>query len=183
MLVLDGRTGVLIALLVAAACIDVKSNRIPNWLTFGGAVYGLLYNTVFPLSGDSLGVLFALKGLGLGLAMLLPMYLLRAMGAGDVKLMAMAGAFLGASATFSAAIATLIAGGILAVCVALWRGVMDCTLRNVAMMLRGTMFTVATGVGGLGVPEGPSASKLPYGVAIAVGTIGYLVVERTGLTQ
>jgi prepilin peptidase CpaA len=181
MLVVDGRTGVLIALLVVAACIDIKRNRIPNWLVFGGAVYGLLYNTLFPVYPREVGILFALGGWGVGLAMLLPMYMLRVMGAGDVKLMAMAGAFLGASATFNAGIATFIAGGVLAIAVGLSAGTVVRMVRNVAMMFRGTMLTFATGVGGLTVHGGPSAGKMPYGVAIATGTIGYLILAQLGL--
>jgi hypothetical protein len=49
------------------------------------------------------------------------------------------------------------------------------------MIFRGTMLTLATGVGGLAVHEGPSAGKMPYGVAIAAGTIGYLVLAQLGL--
>jgi prepilin peptidase CpaA len=181
MLVLDGRTGVLIALLVTAACIDIRRNRIPNWLVFGGAVYGLLYSTLVPAYSRDIGILFALGGLGVGLAMLLPMYVLRVMGAGDVKFMAMAGTFLGASATFNAAVATFIAGGVLAIAVGLWTGTVVRMVRNVAMMFRGTMLTFATGVGGLTVHGGPSAGKMPYGVAIATGTIAYLILAQLGL--
>ena len=169
------------ALLVMAACIDIKRNRIPNWLVFGGAVYGLLYNTLFPVYPREVGILFALGGSGIGLAMLLPMYALRVMGAGDVKLMAMAGAFLGASATLNAVLATLIAGGVLAMVLALFNGTVGRMVRNVAMMFRGTMLTFATGVGGLTVHGGPSAGKMPYGVAIATGTIIYLILVQLGL--
>lgn len=181
MLVLSPRTGVLMALLLIAAASDIRTGRIPNWLVLGGALYALAYNAFFPVHPRDIGILFALGGLAVGLVALLPLYLFRAMGAGDVKLMAMVGAFLGTSATVAAVLATLIAGGVLAVALALCSGHLARMLRNIAMMSRGTMLTVTTGVGGLTVHDGPSAGRMPYGVAIAVGTIGYLVLTQLGL--
>lgn len=181
MLVLSQRTGVLMMLLVIAAVSDMRTGRIPNWLVFGGALYALVYNAFFPLYPRDIGILFALGGLGVGLVAFLPLYLLRVMGAGDVKLMAMVGAFLGASATVGAILATLIAGGVLAIAFALCSGRLVRVFRNVTMMFRGTMLTFATGVGGLTITGGASAGKMPYGIAIAVGTIGYLVLEQLGL--
>lgn len=180
MLVLSPRTGVLMALLVIAAVIDMKTGRIPNWLVFGGALYALVYNTMSPLYPRDIGILFALGGLAVGLVALLPAYLFRVMGAGDVKLMAMVGAFIGAWATVGAVLATLVAGGVLALALAMWAGRTVRLLRNVAAVSRGTMVTMATGIGGLAVHAGPSAGKMPYGVAIAVGTIAYLVLSQLG---
>lgn len=180
MLVLSPRTGVLIALLLIAAVIDIKTGRIPNWLVFGGALYALVYNTMSPLYARDIGILFALGGLAVGLVALLPAYLFRVMGAGDVKLMAMVGAFIGAWATVGAVLATLVAGGVLALALAMWAGRTVRLLRNVAAVSRGTMVTMATGIGGLAVHAGPSAGKMPYGVAIAVGTIAYLVLSQLG---
>ena len=180
MLVLSPRTGVLMVLLLIAAVIDVRTSRIPNWLVFAGALYGLAYNAISPLYARDIGILFALGGLAVGLAALLPAYLFRVMGAGDVKLMAMVGAFLGASATVGAVLATLIAGGVLALTLAMRSGRTVRLLRNVAAVSRGTMVTMTTGIGGLAVHDGPSAGKMPYGVAIAVGTIAYLVLSQLG---
>jgi prepilin peptidase CpaA len=86
MLLLHPRTGVLIGLLTTAAVSDVRTGRIPNWLVFSGALYALAYNALYP---RDMGILFALGGLSVGLVALLPGYLLRVLGAGDVKLMAM----------------------------------------------------------------------------------------------
>src|SRR4051794_15864624 len=90
--------GLLCALLLNAIWNDVKSHRIPNRLVFIGAGMGLLLNTVLPegygfisaLPG-ALGFWRALVGLGLGILILLPLYMMRGMGAGDVKLVAMVG--------------------------------------------------------------------------------------------
>jgi prepilin peptidase CpaA len=180
MLALSPRTGVLIVLLVIAAVIDVRTGRIPNWLVFAGALYGLACNAIAPLYARDIGILFALGGLTVGLVAMLPAYLLRVMGAGDVKLMAMVGAFLGAWTTVSAVLATLVAGGVLALALAMWSGRTVRLLRNVAAVSRGTMVAMTTGIGGLVVHDGPSAGTMPYGVAIAVGTIAYLVLSQLG---
>ena len=183
MLVLSPRTGVLMAALVIAAIVDTRTGRIPNWLVFGGALYAVAYNSFFPVYPRDIGILFALGGLGVGLAAFLPLYALRVMGAGDVKLMAMVGAFIGTGATISAVLATLVAGGVLAVCLAVSLGRLARMVRNLSLMFRGTVLTLSTGVGGVAVLDEASAGKMPYGVAIAAGTIGYLVVEQLGFIQ
>lgn len=186
-LILEPRTGVLVLLLIAAACFDVKTNRIPNWLVFAGAGFAIVYNGVgfilfdnyfsVPYLRDN-GWLVALKGLGVGLVALLPLYLLRAMGAGDVKLMAMVGAFLGPWNALYAVLATLIAGGVLASGFLLWTGSVRRALQNISLILRGTLLTAPAGFVDLQVAPGTSAGKLPYGVAIAAGTIAYLLLKQ-----
>jgi prepilin peptidase CpaA len=180
MLVLSPRTGVLMTLVLIAAVIDVRTSRIPNWLIFSGAIYALVFNTMSPLYVRDVGILTSLGGLGVGLASFLPAYLFRVMGAGDVKLMAMVGAFLGTSAALGAVLASAVAGGVLAVAVALWSRRMGHLLRNVATMSRGAVVTLTTGVTGLTIHDGPSAGKMPYGVAIAAGTIAYLILSQLG---
>src|SRR4051794_29272710 len=117
MLIVEPRTGVLLGvllfLLVIASVSDCRTHKIPNWLTVIGAAFGLVYNTAVP-SSPYAGFLWSLEGLALGLLIMLPFYVLRAMGAGDVKLMAMVGAFLGVPDTFYAVLFTFIAGGVTA---------------------------------------------------------------------
>jgi prepilin peptidase CpaA len=183
MLAFSPRTGILMVLLLIAAAFDITTGRIPNWLVLGGTLYAVAYNAFFPVFPRDIGILFALGGLGIGLGAFLPLWLFRMMGAGDVKLMAMTGAFLGTWATVAAVLATLVAGGVLAIAIALWSGHFVRMLRNVAMMWRGTMLTLATGVGGLAIHDGAWAGRMPYGVAIAAGTIGYLVLAQLGFIQ
>ena len=93
-LLMNAQGWLLTGLLLIAAVSDYRTRRIPNELVLAGAAAGLLGNTLFstlPLDG----FVTALQGLATGLAAFLPLYLLRLMGAGDVKLMAMVGAFLG----------------------------------------------------------------------------------------
>jgi prepilin peptidase CpaA len=178
MLVFDLRTGVLMGLLLIAAVGDIRTGRIPNWLVLAGILYALAYNALNPPYRHDIGILFALGGLAVGFAVLLPAYLFRVMGAGDVKLMAMVGAFLGTWATVGAVLATLLAGGVLALALALRHGRLATMLRNVVMVFRGAVMTLPSGVGALTVDASTSAGRMPYGVAIAAGTIGYLVLDQ-----
>ncbi len=176
--------GFLLLLLLFAAWHDIRSRRIPNALVFSGAVVGVLSNALLPQEMGGLGVLDSLAGLGVGLVLLLPLYLLRAMGAGDVKLMAMTGAFLGARGATGALLCVLLAGGVLALGAAWYQGKLRRLLYNLKMML----FTGAAGgsmgslpvAGNLPESAAESVGKLPYGVAIAAGTVAYLVLAHWG---
>ncbi len=177
----------LLGLLSAAVWHDVRTRRIPNRLVFSGAMLGLVLNALplrdelvlAPLAAPA-GLLMALAGLGLGLALLMPMYMMKAMGAGDVKMMAMIGAFLGPQAVFSAALLTMLAGGVLALSVAMWNGSLSKVMRNTYHML---LHSWARSAGGalpsIDAPPTPTG-KLPYAIAIASGTVIYLVLYATG---
>lgn len=103
----------LIALLFIAALIDLFRHQIPNWLTGGGTLAAFLLLCLESSTPSSLNS--TLIGLGAGLAFLFPVYLMGKVGAGDVKLLAMAGAFLGPIPLFWGGLFSLIAGGVLAV--------------------------------------------------------------------
>ncbi|SFU69627.1 prepilin peptidase CpaA [Nitrosospira multiformis] len=177
--------GFLLLLLLAAAWSDIGSRRIPNILVFPGAIAGVLLHALLPQETGGLGILGSLAGWGTGLALLLPLYLLRIMGAGDVKLMAMTGAFLGAQGTVGALLCVLLAGGVLALGAALWQGKLGVLWRNLNVMLLGALAGGAmTGLPVSGKPgesargaAAESAGSLPYGVAIAAGTMAYLAID------
>ena len=178
MLFFDWRTGIVILLLIVAAVSDCRTRRIPNWLVLSGALYGVIYNTVLPPTPHD-NILFPLAGLGLGLLLFLPLYLVRAMGAGDVKLLAMAGAFLGPGDTFYAALASMIVGGVLAIVFVLVRGTALRMFHNLASLFQLGFLSLAGGFKpNLQITPSASAGKLPYGVPIAIGTIGYLVLHQ-----
>lgn len=170
-------SGLLSALLLAAAWSDMRSHRIPNALVLSGALAAVLLNAILP---EASGILDSLAGAGVGLALLLPLYLLRAMGAGDVKLMAMVGAFLGPRDVTGAVLCTFVAGGLLALVVAWQRGVLRKVLSNIRMML--FMGATRVSMGSLPVMEDApeSGGKLPFGVAIAVGTMAYVAAMHWG---
>jgi prepilin peptidase CpaA len=176
---------VLTVLLLLAMFEDVRSHRIPNKLVLVGVVFGLGLNGLLPggLGFNSevpggIGWLAALKGLALGIAVLLPIYLLRAMGAGDVKLMGMVGAFLGAGDLIGAVIATFIAGGVMALVVALWSKQLMNMVQKIKLMLFGGFLKMHAGQFPTMNDLPASVAKLPYAVAITVGTLGYLVWQR-----
>jgi prepilin peptidase CpaA len=176
-------TGLLVALLAAAVWHDVRGRRIPNSIVFPGACAGIALHTLlasgsgfFSAQGGALGPLASIEGLALGLAILLPMYMLRAMGAGDVKLLAMVGAFTGPAAIVGIAIATLLAGGLLAIAVSLYTGSLGKMLNNSYHMLLHTVLGSVAGVAtAVPAPDAPSG-KLPYAIAIAAGATAYLLL-------
>ena len=157
-----------------AAVIDWRTMRLPNWLTAGAMALGLFVNVFWPAPGMS--AWWALAGLGAGLACTLPFYVLRVMGAGDVKLVAAVGAFLGVPSVFGAVVCTFIAGGIAAVAFAIWRRAFKRLAVNVNQAAQGLFYAALGGVhAGAILPLG-SVGKLPYGLAICAGTLTWLAL-------
>lgn len=180
LLIKDLRVGVLLILLVIASVSDYRTFKIPNWLTAGGIVFALIYNTAVPFYRNH-GFLWALGGLVIGFLAMLPCYALRVMGAGDVKLMAMVGAFLGVSDVISAILYSLIVGGIAAISFALLNKVFVRMLGNVKSAAQMMMMSA---IGGfkpdLRIDAGKSVGKLPYGICIAIGTTIFVVAKHLG---
>jgi prepilin peptidase CpaA len=181
---------ILAVLLLVAAWIDLRQQRVPNSLVFSGALLALLLHAALP-NGDGflsslpggLGLAGSLTGLACGLLAFLPFYWLRAMGAGDVKLVAMVGAFLGPVDIWPALFFTLIAGGVLVVAVALHRGVLTRVLENLKLILFDLFFALSMRSNprpGQSRQAFISAAPLPYAVAIAAGSIT-AGVYRAGL--
>ena len=102
----------LLALLIAALITDMRDRRIPNILVLAGLVTGVAGHVWF--SGVT-GLVLAALGICVGLLCLLPFYVSGGMGAGDVKLMAVCGAFLGPVHVIVAAVAALVVGGIIGI--------------------------------------------------------------------
>jgi prepilin peptidase CpaA len=169
-----------LALLFGFAVIeDIRSRRIPNELVMcGTAVAMTLHGAAQMLGSDSLsGPAWwsAPLGMATGLALMLPLYMVRAMGAGDVKLMAMVGAFIGPGPVLWATLCTLIAGGILSIVYMLGRGVAAQTLNNLRALLFDWTVRVGSGQGIRIAPLENTAARLPYALAIALGTLASLL--------
>ena len=175
---------VLLLLLGYAAIEDVRRRRIPNALVLCGiAVAMALHALAMAIGAASLlgGAWWSgFVGLTAGLALMLPLYWLRAMGAGDVKLMAMVGAFIGPGPVVWATLCTLIAGGILSIVYMLGRGVAAQTLNNLRALLFDWTVRVGSGQGIRVAPLENTAARLPYALAIALGTGASLLWPWTG---
>jgi prepilin peptidase CpaA len=144
------------------AAIDLRSRRVPNWLTLGIAVAGLTLAAT-RLSGLSFGS--ALAGLALGLVVMLPGHVIGATGAGDVKLLAALGTMLGPKEVALAFVYAAIAGGVLAVLVALQRRTLDVTVARTAMLVRSRGANVAE------IEKTSSDNRFAYAPAIAIGAL------------
>lgn len=166
-------------LLVLAVWHDVRSRRIPNWLVAAAALAGVALNAS-ALPG-ALGLWPAVGGWALGLALLMPMYAFKTLGAGDVKLMAAIGSIIGPQAVLGAVLASLLAGGVLALAVSAWHGSLrQMTGNSYHLLLNSLMRGIAGQRPDIDAPAAPSG-KLPYAIAIAAGTIVYLALFHAGV--
>jgi prepilin peptidase CpaA len=167
----------LLLMVTAAAIKDLESRRIPNLLLLTGVTGALVLHLLSPRPLAALGA--ALGGFALGLAILLPFYLLRGMAAGDVKMMAAVGAFTGPADALHIVIIAWCAGGVMALAILIVRGRLRLVLSNLWGMLRPMLLRLPGGVTP-GERGQPSAGSIPYGVAIAAGTIVHLVGRYGG---
>jgi prepilin peptidase CpaA len=159
---------IFVAALVGLACIsDVRTRRIPNWLTLSAAGGALLFHLI---TGGPTAVSWSLAGWLVGAVLFFPIFALRGMGAGDVKLLAAVGAWLGPGQVALVALLTSIAGGVMGVAVALTHGYLRTALSNLRVLL--TSWRIA-GVGPLPsvTLEGSRGPRLAYAVPIAIGTL------------
>jgi prepilin peptidase CpaA len=166
---------ILICLVAQAAVTDLAMRKIPNVLILSGLLLALILHL---LGGQHWAPVSQwLAGSLAGLFLFLPLYLLRGMAAGDVKLMAMVGAFSGPLAALQIAVVSYLIGGALALLMLLFSGRWRDSWRNLAQICKPLLLRLL-GMPLLPVPLVPAASVggIPYGLAIALGTIG--VVTR-----
>ncbi|WP_332777742.1 A24 family peptidase [Polaromonas sp.] len=175
---------VALALIVLTAVLtDVRQQRIPNTLILLALCAGVLVNVLGPEAGKrsaglftyypgALGLKGALLGALTGLAVFLPFYVLRAMGAGDVKLMAGVGSFVGPATLLNVALCVLLMGGVLAVVRMVWKGSSRKVLSNVGTVLLLLLPPFNT-MGQRFDPATQSADRMPYALAVAAGLLAY----------
>lgn len=159
----------LTVILIIAAISDLRSHRIPNWLTFSTIVAGIVYHTY---TKGSQGFLFSIKGLFLGVSFLLIFYFMKGTGAGDVKLMGAVGGFLGPKRVFTAFLFAALIGGIYSIVLLLLHGGFKDMAKRYGMMF-GT-FILPKRVIYASAENAENKEKRPvlcYGVVIALGTL------------
>ncbi len=157
----------LLVLLVTAVGTDIRSSRIPNWLTFPAMGFALTLHTW--LNGIQ-GALFCLAGLGTGLGLLFSVYLLRGIGAGDVKLMAAIGAMVGPHGVLSVVLLSALTGGLYAIGAMGYQWGLAATGQRLVYAACGVVLAGGTGW----MKEFQLPFKLRYGLAIAGGTLLFL---------
>jgi prepilin peptidase CpaA len=165
-----------LAFTFAAAWVDWRTRLIPNWLTMSGIVFGIALHI---WTAGWRGAIASAEGMGLALALLLPLVLLRALGAGDWKLMGAIGALLGPAMLTFILLASIFVSGAMAVALMVTSGRIRATIRNIISLLRGFAL--------LGLRPNPEISldnpqllKLPFGVAAAAGTLICFLAARWG---
>jgi prepilin peptidase CpaA len=165
----------LIGLTGISAITDLYSRRIPNIVVVAGFVAGMALNGW--LGGWS-GLLHSLSGFGLAILIYVPLFILRAMGGGDVKLMAAAGAIVGPSDWFTLFIFASVAGGAIALGMLVARNAMGSAFGNMMHILKELAHFRAPY---RSQPEldisSPQALTMPHGVAIGVGAALLLILR------
>ena len=160
-----------LAVLAVATYTDLRSRRIPNWLVFPFLVVGLVVSTW--LSGWT-GLVSSLEGLGLATLLFGIFFVMGGMGAGDVKLCAAIGAWVGPKQMLLALVITGLVGGIMAIGWALAGGFMGVLLMDTGKLLFGWAKRKKED-SGEEEPKltlaNPKARKMPYAPAIAIGTL------------
>jgi len=163
----------LLAVALIGGWADLRTRRIPNWLNLSGLILGFGLNTLF-LHGE--GLRLSVMGFGLALLVYVPLYLIRAMGAGDVKFMAALGSTIGPRDWLALFFATAILGGVASLCLILARGRVHLTLANLSTITNELLH------GRMPFHKDPSldihdkrALGLPHGTLIAIAAVIFLV--------
>lgn len=158
---------VVLAVSFVACVTDLRSRRIPNVLTFGTAAAAIVFHAV---AGGMDGFLGAVAGWFAGAALFFLPFALGGMGAGDVKLLAALGAWLGPSMTVWLALYTGVAGGVASLVVALLFGYLPTALRNIWLLLAHWRVSGLTPLGEVSLAQS-GGPRLAYAVPIFIGTV------------
>lgn len=172
-----GSLYILLALALAIAVIeDLRRRKIPNLVTFPAMVAAIVLHC---LSTGVHGFFFGTGGLALGMGLFLIPYAMGGMGAGDVKLMGVAGAVFGPQGLIVASVLVVLAGGIYGfIIVALHPGYMAALLQRMWTAIKTVALTFQY------APLAPDHNhKLPvlkFAIPIALGAIGFMLMKMTG---
>jgi prepilin peptidase CpaA len=168
----------LIALLLISTVTDIAWRRIPNVILAPALMLALAMHTY---SMGINGLLVAVSGLAAGLAILLPIYALGGMAAGDVKLLGVVGAYLGPWGALVAGLATLIAGAVLGIFYIAWRSLQPLLAQQFEHWVHARHHThsISTAIRDSGLSR--SNREFAYAPAIAAGSL-FSIWQPTLLT-
>jgi prepilin peptidase CpaA len=167
-----------VVLALVAGWTDLRSRRIPNWLTVPAFAVGVAANTFF---GGWSGLKNSLLGTLLGLGLLLPFVLVRSLGAGDWKLAGALGAFAGPSLLIDLLLLSVFVAGLMAAALVIYKGRVRETLRNIGHIL---VSLVTFRLPGHRVSlDNPESLKVPYGVALALTVVFYGITHFSGVVK
>jgi prepilin peptidase CpaA len=174
---MNGSLYILLTIALTIAVIeDLRRQKIPNLVTFPAMVAAIGLHS---LSTGVQGCLFAAGGLALGMGLFLIPYAMGGMGAGDVKLMGVAGAVFGPQGLIIASVLVVLAGGIYGfIIVALHPGYTAALLKRAWATIKTVVLTFQY------APLMPDPdNKLPvlkFAIPIALGAIGFMLMTMTG---
>jgi prepilin peptidase CpaA len=165
--------------LVIAAVIDGLRLKVPNWITAPMILSGLVYSAwATQAAGGSWlqGLVVGLLGAGVGLLLLLPAYAIGGMGAGDVKLLAGIGAWMHAGVTLEAFAVSALVGAVLAIVLVIYHNTWTRHRTQFWQILQ-EIVTIRNPdyLSMIAAERKPRMLLLPYGIPIAIGTIGYFL--------
>ncbi len=162
---------VLFILLVVAVATDLKSHRIPNLLLLPALSLALMLHAI---DSGMAGLVTATGGLALGLAILMPLYAIGGMGAGDVKLLGVIGSLLGPWGAIVVGLATMMAGAVLGIAILLWQRFWPVLEIHTAQFIGPQNSTIQSPPVFRPIHTESQKSYIPYAPAIAVGTMAAL---------
>jgi prepilin peptidase CpaA len=162
-----------------ASVFDFRYRRIPNWLVGAGALAGFVSSAVnagwHGLSGSLLGFLA-------GFLLYLPLYIVRARGGGDVKLLAAMGAIVGVGTCFWIAIYSALLGGLVALGLIVWKKRVSKTMLNVSVITheliqRRMPYLVDEQLD----VRHPESVRIPHALVLASGCVAFLALGMEGI--
>ena len=166
-----------IGVTLLAAWLDLRTRKIPNWLTVPAFILGVGMRTVL---GGWPGTKSSLEGTGLALVILLPLVLMRALGAGDWKLMGAVGSFLGPILFLFVLLGSIFVSGLMAIVEMTRTQRVRETFHNLFVLVRGFISFGLRTNREISL-DNPRLLKLPFGVAVAISTLIFFCAARWGL--
>jgi prepilin peptidase CpaA len=162
-----------ICVAIAASLTDLRTSRIPNVLTFGAALAALVYAGV---TGGWAGVGTTSAGWVVGVLLFFPFFALGGLGAGDVKLLGALGAWLGPREVFWVALYASMAGGVMALVVALATGYLGQAAANLRLLLTHWRVVGVRPLDQLSL-KNERAPRLAYALPITAGVLVMLWIR------